>query len=162
MSSLWSVRNKKTTFLEQSPSAEARQEFTWILCMEPDSSLPHSQHPTTCPYSKPDLSNLQLPPYLLYIRFNIILSCMPTSYELSLSLSTPHQNLYEPLISPIPATCPPYLILFDLITREEYRSCSSSVCNFLHSPVISSFLDLAILFSTPFSITLSMCSPYHC
>ena len=43
-------------------------------------------------------------------------------------------------LSPIHATCPAYLILLNVITRmifgKEYRSLSSSLCSFLHSPVI--------------------------
>ena len=45
--------------------------------------------------------------------------------------------------SPIRTTCPTHLTLLDFITRtilgEEYRSLSSSLCSFLHSPVTSSF-----------------------
>ena len=48
-------------------------------------------------------------------------------------------SLYTTLFSPIRATCPTYLILLDFITRkilgEQYRSLSSSLCSFLHSPV---------------------------
>jgi hypothetical protein len=39
---------------------------------------------------------------------------------------------------------------------EQYRSSSSSLCSFLHSPVTSSFLGNNILLSTLFSNTLSL------
>jgi hypothetical protein len=63
-------------------------------------------------------------------------------------------------VSSMCATCPAYLILFHFITRtilvEEYRSLSSSLCRFLHSPVTSSLLGLNILLSTVFSNTVSL------
>ena len=49
----------------------------------------------------------------------------------------PTKTLYTHLLSPTRATCPVHLIFLDFITRkilsEEYRSFSSSICNFLHS-----------------------------
>ena len=70
--------------------------------------------------------------------------------------------MYAYLLSPIRATCPAHLILLDLITRitfgEQYRSLSSSLCNFLHSPVTPSFSGPKILLNTLFSNTLSLCS----
>jgi hypothetical protein len=45
-----------------------------------------------------------------------------------------------------------------IILGEEYKSRSSSLCNFLHPPVISSFFYPNILLSTLFSNTLSLCS----
>ena len=55
---------------------------------------------------------------------------------------------------------PAHLILLDFITRtilgKKYRSLSSSLCSFLHSPVTSSLLDPNTLLNTLFSNTLSL------
>ena len=63
-------------------------------------------------------------------------------------------------LSPTRATSPTHLILLDFITRTilcvEYRSLSSSLCGFLHSPVTSSLLGPNILLNTIFSNTLSL------
>jgi hypothetical protein len=73
----------------------------------------------------------------------------------------PSNNLYALLFFPIRATCPAYFIL-DLITLiildEQYKSRSSSLCNFPHSPVTSSLFGPNILLSILFSNTLSLCS----
>ena len=72
----------------------------------------------------------------------------------------PTKTLYTPLLSTTPATSSAYLILLDFITRkifgEQYRSFSSSLCNFLHSPVTSSLLAPNILLNTLFSNTHSL------
>ena len=76
----------------------------------------------------------------------------------------PTKTPYTPLVSPIRvhATCSAYLILLDFITRtildEEYRSLSSSLCSFLHSPVTSYLLGPNILVNALFSNTLSQLS----
>jgi hypothetical protein len=45
-----------------------------------------------------------------------------------------------------------------IILGEEYKSRSSSLCNFLHSPVTLSLFCPNILHSTLFSNTLRLCS----
>jgi len=68
--------------------------------------------------------------------------------------------LYTPLLSPIRATGPAHLILLDLIIRgilgEKYKSRSSSLCSFLHSPVTLSLLGPNIILNTLFSKAFSL------
>ena len=101
-------------------------------------------------------------PYFLQKHFNIILRSATGSPQWSLSLRFPQQDPIHPLSSPIRAKCPAHLILLDFITPnklgEEYRSLSSTLCNFLHFPVSSSLLDPNIFLSTLFSNTVSLLS----
>ena len=88
---------------------------------------------------------------------------MPGSSKWSLSLRFPTKTLYAPLLSTTRATCPAHISVLYFITRaifgEQYRSLSSSLCSFLHSPVTSSLFApniLHTLFSNPLSLRSSL------
>jgi len=127
--------------------------------MESDGSLLHSQVPITCPYPEPDQCNSCLPSHFLKMHFNIILPSMPRSSKWFISHRFTHQN---PVYTSLPHTCymPCPFILLNLIPQikfgEEYRSLSSSLCAFLHSPITSSLLGPNILLNTLFTNTLSL------
>ena len=73
----------------------------------------------------------------------------------------PTKTLSAFLDCSIRSTCPADLSRLDLrlliMFSEEYNACSSAICNFFHSPVISSPLTPNIFLSTLFSNTLNLC-----
>jgi hypothetical protein len=120
-------------------------------------------HIHKCPLTVPILSHLD-PVYTLTTHFlKIRLHIIP---HLSLGLASglfpsgfPTKTLYTPFFYPIRATRPAHIILLDFISRKilggKYRSLSSSLCSFLHSPVTACLLGPNILLNTIFSNTLS-------
>ena len=102
------------------------------------------------------------PSHSLKILLNIIFPSTPGYSKCTLSLSFPHQYLVYTCPHPIHGTYAAHIIFLYLITRKvlgkSYRSLSSSLCTFLHSPVTSSLLDPNTLLKTLFSNTLSLCS----
>ena len=128
--------------------------------MEAESSLPHSQEHTTCPYPEPDQSSPCLHPTS---RRSILI--LPSHLRLGFPSCLFHsgflaKTVYAPLFSPISVTCLAHLVLLDSITRivfaEQYRSFSSSSCSLLHFLVTSSLLSPYILLLALFSNTLSL------
>ena len=143
---VWGRRGVPTHSMEQNPSWEANrfsasQEIPRIL-WNPKVHYRIDK----CPPPVPILS--QIDPFRNPTSWRSILIL---SSHLRLGLPSglfrsgfPTKTLYTPLLSPTRATCTAHLILLDLFTRtvlgEEYRSLSSSLCIFFHSPVTLSLL----------------------
>ena len=152
---------RSSVLLEKLTGFAANQEIPLIL-WNPKVHYRTHNRPTTVPI----LSQLQpvhtTPSHFLKIHLNIILPSKSWSPQLLFPSGFPTKTLCTTLPSSIRATCPAHLILLDFITctilGEEYRSLSSSLCNFLQSPVTPSLLGPNILLNTLFSNTLSLCS----
>jgi hypothetical protein len=97
--------------------------------------------------------------YVSKTHFNIILSPTSTPSLWSLSFWPPQQTPLRIHFLSHACYILCHVILLDLIILillgEEYKLCSSSLCNFLHSPATSFLLGPHILLNTLFSNTFS-------
>ena len=132
-------RNKwlTTNSLEQSPSWEANR-FSAFYGTRSFITTFTSQPPV------PVLNQINpvfLPSSILILSSHLHLGLPSRFFSSGFHAKSP----YAPLLSPIRAAYPTYLILLDLITQlifgDAYRILSFSLCSLVHSPVTSSLLE---------------------
>jgi len=92
----------------------------------------------------------------IYVRISPVVCFLQVSPpKPCIRLSSTLYALHAPPISFFSILSP------EKVLGEQYRSLSSSLCSFLHSPVISSPLALHIILFTLFSYTLSLRPSLH-
>ena len=119
--------------------------------------MPFSQVSATFFYREPAQS---CPSYFFKVYVNIFLLSMSRSSKRLLSFSFSYQTAVRiyllPLTCHMPCPSHPHSLDNSHHIGEQYRSLSSSLCSFLHSPVTPSLLVPNTLLNTLFSNTLSL------
>ena len=123
---------------------------------EPGGSLPPLHKLAIGPYLQQDLSIRLDHNHLPQIHPNIVFPSTPwPPYTLDMHF----------WILPDVLTDPAHYIRLDLrfliILGEEYNACSSALCNFLHSPVISSFLTPNIFLGSSLKVRDQVSQSYN-
>ena len=152
--------------MEQSPSWETNTIFPHLVkifthLIEPDSSSPCAQEPTTCPLSwartiqsTPSHSITSGSMWILFRTYAWIFPLVPfllvSSSKTQYAFCYPTHVLRAQYIS---------FLITGIVFDEEYRSRSSSLCSSLQSPIVSTLFCPNIFLSTSFSNTLS---PRYC
>jgi len=93
----------------------------------------------------------------IFILTSHLCLCLPSG---PLPLGFPAKTVYSPLLTPMRVTCLTHLVILYFITHiisgEEWRSLSSSLCSYIHSRNTSFLLGQNIFLITLFSNTLSL------
>ena len=131
----------------------------YSLPIEPDSSAPCAQEPTTCPYLEPDQSTPRPPILLLQEVCEYYFPPMPRSFQWFPSSWFPYPKPYIHFCysTYVPRT---QSISIPLIWSAEMylvKNTNRALCNFLQSPIVSALFCPNIFLSTPFSNRLSPC-----
>jgi hypothetical protein len=127
--------------------------------MEPQGSLHYSQVPANCPYPEPTPSNPTTPPsswIFILILCTHLRQGIPMASFFQISPPTPSAQLSPPHTRHMPT--PSHFLYFTTrtILVKNYRTFSSSLCNFLHSPITSFLSGPNTPLNTLFSNTLSL------
>ena len=123
--------------------------------VEPEGSLPCSQQFPPVPILSQKYPIHNFSSYFSKMHFNIILPSISQYFNWSLYLRYPYQT--PVLIFPQRTKCPRLYHLLKsinlIVFEKKQKLPSSSICNYLHFPIISSLSSLSIFLRAQFSNT---------